>query len=334
MQITTDLLHKYAENTVKQFRSADYTILAAYLTGSIVTEANPFLGGTTDIDLVFIHIGNPEIQREILSLNDDIHYDIAHHAQRDYSERIALRTHPWLGPILSESITIYDPQHFMDLTQASVRGLFHRPGNALQRAQTQFDNARRGWFGFQPSPQDPGPQEILGYFRILDSAANAIALLVGEPLTERRFLLNFPERANRIQHPGLYPGMLGMLGAPRVDKEKLASWISHWESIFDSLPKEGRHPRLNPHRRYYYLKAFDIILDSDQPENILWPLLRTWTLAAASLESGDPEFQNWRDSLQHIGLLGSGFAERILALDAFLEQVEAAIKTWQTKTGA
>jgi hypothetical protein len=334
MQITTELLHKYAENTVKQFTSADYTILAAYLTGSIVTESNPFLGGTTDIDLVFIHIGSPEIRRETLRLNDDIHYDIAHHAQRDYSERIALRTHPWLGPILSESITIYDPQHFMDLILASVRGLFHRPGNALQRAQTQLNSARERWFGFQPVPQDPGPAEILGYFRVLECAANAIALLVGEPLTERRFLINFPERTRLVQHPGLYPGILGMLGAHKIDPQRLSSWVSHWESIFDSLPKEGRHPRLHPHRRNYYRKAFDAILESDQPENILWPLLHTWTLAAASRTPGDPEFQNWRDAFQQIGLLGAGFTERILALDAYLEQVEAALATWEIETGA
>ena len=93
MKITTELLHKYAENTVEEITRADYTILAAYLTGAIVTEENPFLGGTADIDLVFIHIGTPEVPREIQRLNDDIHYDIAHHAQRDYSERIALRTH-------------------------------------------------------------------------------------------------------------------------------------------------------------------------------------------------------------------------------------------------
>jgi hypothetical protein len=334
MQITTELLHKYAENTVQKLTRADYSILAAYLTGSIVTESTPFLAGTTDIDLVLIHIGSPETRREIQPLNDDIHYDIAHHAQRDYSERIALRTHPWLGPILSEAITLYDPQHFMDLTQASVRGLFHRPDNALLRAQTQLDNARERWFGFQPVPQDPGPQEMLEYFRVLDATANAIALLVGEPLTERRFLYNLRERANRAGHPGLYPGFLGLLGAPKVDDQRLATWKNHWSNMFDSLPKEGRHPRLHPLRRNYYLKAFEVILESDQPENILWPLLRSWTLAAASLTSGDPELQTWKDSFHQVGLLGAGFAERIRALDAYLELVETTLAAWGTELGA
>lgn len=334
MQITTELLHKYAQNTVEKLTRADYTILAAYLTGSIVTEEDPFIGGTADIDLVLIHIGSPEVPREILPLNEDIHYDVAHHAQRDYSERIALRTHPWLGPILSEAITIYDPQHFMGLTQASVRGLFHRPNNAIQRAQAQLDKARERWFGFQPAPPDPGPEQVLDYFRILDSAANAIALLAGEPLTERRFLINFKNRANHIKRPGLYPGILGMLGAHKVDVQRLASWARAWENIFNALPKEARHPCLHPHRRNYYVKAFGAILDSEQPENIMWPLLRTWTLAAASLPSGDPGLQAWKDAFQQLGLLRTGFAERILALDAYLEQVEAALEAWRTEEGA
>jgi hypothetical protein len=334
MQITTELLQKYAENTVKQLRREDYTIIAAYLTGSIVTEANPFLGGTTDIDLVFIHIGSPETRREILRLNDDIHYDIAHHAQRDYSERIALRTHPWLGPILAEAITIYDPQHFMDLTQASVRGLFYRPGNALLRGEAQLDQARQGWLGLQPPPQNPGHPDMLTYFNILDSAANAIALLVGEPLTDRRFLINFPRSADRVGFPGLYPGLLGMLGAPQTDMDTLTSWKKEWETNFDSLPLEGRPPALHPERRNYYVKAFDAILASDQPENILWPLLKTWTLAAASFSPSDPAYQNWQDAFQQLGLLGTGFEERVQALDAYLEQVESALTSWGKETGA
>lgn len=334
MQITTELLHKYAENMVAKFRSEDYTILAAYLTGSIVTEPDPFMGGATDIDLVFIHIGRPEARREALRLNDDIHYDIAHHAQRDYAERIALRTHPWLGPILAEAITIYDPQHFMDLTQASVRGLFNRPGNALQRARAQLNNARERWFGLQPVPAEPAPEEILEYLRILGRAANAVALLAGEPLTERRFLINFPERAQRVQHPGLYAGLLGMLGAPKVEPDILVSWKNGWDQLYNSLPKEGRHPRLHPCRRNYYLKAFDAILAGDKPENVLWPLLRTWTLAAASLAPSDPDFQHWKDAFQHIGLLGSDFEERMVALDAYLEQVEATLADWGRETGA
>ncbi|MCJ7702920.1 MAG: hypothetical protein MUO62_15160 [Anaerolineales bacterium] len=334
MKITSDLLYKYARATVDKRTHRDYTVLAVYLTGSMVTEENPLLGGTADIDLVFIHIGDPQVPREILSINKDIHIDIAHHPQRDYLERITLRTHPWMGPVLSEAVVLYDPQHFMGLTQASVRGLFHQPGNVIQRAQSQMETARRRWFDFQPIPENPGPTEIMAYLQVLNCAANAIALLVGEPLTERRFLINFPKSANRAGHPGLYPGLLGMLGAPKVDPETLVSWTGEWTNTFHALPTDNRHPRLHPYRQNYYRKAFDVILESDQPLNILWPLLRTWTLAAEALPESDPGYQSWKDACQHMGLLGSGFGERVLALDAFLEQVEGAIRTWGTVKGA
>lgn len=328
MQITPELLRQYAKTTVQKRTREDYSILAVYLTGSILTEQDPFLGGTTDIDLVFIHIGDPKIPREIVPLNENVHYDILHHPQRRYSDRISLRTDPSMGPMLSEAIALHDPQHFMDLTQASVRGLFYRTENIIQRAQTLSQSAREQWLEFQPPPQIQGPAEIQRYFKMLDSAANAIVLLTGDPLTERRFLINLQNRVERIERPGLYPGFLGMLGAPRLESSHLENWLQEWEITYKSLPKEDAPPKLHLARLNYYQEGFKAILESDHPVNILWPLLNTWTLAAETLEPGDPGFQSWKDALQQLGLLGAGFTERILAFDAFLDQVEDAINTW------
>ncbi len=334
MQMTSEILRRYAQIAIEKQTKADYTILAAYLTGSLVTEDEPLLGGSGDIDLVFIHIGEPLVEREILPLNDDIHYDIAHHPQRDYLERLALRTHPWKGPIISEAVVMYDPQHFMDLTQASVRGLFHRAYNVIQRAQAQVNAARQRWLDFQPLSPNPGPPEIMGYLQTLDCAANAVALLSGEPLTDRRFLINFQHRATRIGRPGLYPGLLGMLGAPHVDSQSLVAMVAEWQNTFQSLPEAGHHPRLHPYRLNYYRQAFNAILESEQPENILWPLLRTWTLAASILPESDPGYQSWSDTARQLNLLGPDFDQRIQALDIYLEQVEETLNAWGKREGA
>ena len=334
MQITPELLRKYAEDAVEKITRDDYNILAVYLTGALVTEDIPFFGGTADIDLVFIDVGQPDVSRVIEKVNEDIHLDISYQPQRDYSDRLALRTDPWLGPSLSEAIALYDPQHFIDLTQASVRGLFNRPANTFQRSKGQIESARNQWLRMQPVPEDPGPHEIMGYLSILDSACNAVALLAGDPLTERRFLINFKKRVERIGKPGLYPGILGMLGSHNSAKEDFIAWAGEWEDAYNNLPEEDRHPRLHQHRRSYYFKAFDFILDSDQPEDVLWPLINTWTFGVSSLAESDPGFENWKNALSQVGLLGDGYAERVTALDAFLEQIEEAVTDWGIKEGA
>jgi hypothetical protein len=334
MQITKDILQKYANTTVEKLTRIDHTIIAVYMTGSMVTEESPLLGGAADIDLVFIHVGDPQLPREILRLTDDIHLDIAHHPQRDYIQRRELRVHPWMGPILAEAISLYDPQHFMDLTQASVRGLFYRPDNVILRARGMFDQAREYWLKFQQASPDAGPTELLLYLNSLACAANAIALLGGDPLTERRFLLNFPRKAERINRPGLYPGLLGMLGAQNVSPANLTNWIRAWENTFTGLPTEGRHPRLHPYRQNYYLKAFEVLVQSENPNSVLWPLLTSWTLAAQALSEGDPDFQSWRDACLQLGLLDTSFADRGLALDAFLDQIEEATLEWAQAEGA
>ena len=53
MQITKEVLQKFADTTVEKLTRVDHTILAVYLTGSMVMEESPLLGGSADIDLVF-----------------------------------------------------------------------------------------------------------------------------------------------------------------------------------------------------------------------------------------------------------------------------------------
>lgn len=328
MEFTSELVQQYAKSFVEDRAHKDYSILAVFLTGSIITQQDPFLEGTTDIDLVFIHIGDPETHREISPLTEDIHYDLLHHPKEKYVDRVSLRIDPWMGPMLSEAVVLYDPQHFLDLTQASVRGLYHQRENIIQRAQTLTKKARSKWFEFQSPPTNPGPPEILTYLEILDCAANGIALLNGELLTERRFLINLEHNSSRLGKPGFYPAFLGMLGAPQVDSDQLSEWIEEWEKMYKELPKQGIPPHLSPYRLSYYRKGFDHILATDQPKNILWPLLKTWSLMAGSQQENDHGYQEWKDALYQLKLLDHGFSERILALDVLLDQIENLLNNW------
>jgi hypothetical protein len=163
------------------------------------------------------------------------------------------------------------------------------------------------------------------------AAANAIALLTGDPLSERRFLVNLQQRSEHAGRPGLYAGFLGMLGAPKVDVDRLNTWLDQWETTTMVLSNVDAPPNFHVARIKYYRKAFNAILESDHPLNVLWPLLHTWTQAAISLPASDPGFQGWKAALNHLELLGAGFGERLVACDALLDQVEDTINTWEVE---
>ena len=78
MRVTRQSLVRIAKETTQERVYNDRTIVAAYLTGSLVGEADPMLGGTADIDLVLVHDGPPSLTRQIVKLTPDFHLDIRH----------------------------------------------------------------------------------------------------------------------------------------------------------------------------------------------------------------------------------------------------------------
>ena len=333
MRITREALLKLAQDTASQHARANLSILAVYLHGSLLDD-EPLLGGTADIDLFFVHNDEPSFEREIVRISDEVHLDITHYSRRLYRQTRELRLHPWLGPILYGCKILYDPQHFMDFTQASVRGQFFRPDQVLGRVQPQVENARQIWLSLTSPRGGPDSETASLYLRAVGLIANAIAGLSEKPLTERRLLIGFPKRADAVGHPGLYPGLLGLLGGPMVDTPGMRAWLPGWRLAVESLPSDKIPARLSPPRWPYYFRAFDAMLDSDQPLGVLWPLLRTWTQAVSLLPEDSPANEPWKDAVIRLGLLGEAFPSREAALDAYLDQVEELLEDWARENGA
>jgi hypothetical protein len=332
MRITSSLLHKIARDTVSQRVSSDHSILAIYLSGSLVT-GNPLLGGTADIDLFFIHNDLESPKREIERLSDEVHLDIAHHARDTYHQTRELRLHPWLGDSIINCKVMYDPQHFLDFTQASVRAQFNLAEIKLQRVQGQAEHARQIWLTLHDSRTEAGLAQVEEYLSAVGQAANAVACLNGSPLSERRFLLDFPGRAAAVGREGLYPGLVGLLGGAQLEAEALGSLLAAWEEAYRAVPEGEAPPRLHPVRFEYYQRAFKSMLGREQPQVILWPLLRTWTSVVQCLPEDDDQSQDWRQVTQELGLLGDGFAEKVAALDAYLDSVEELLDEWAIARG-
>jgi hypothetical protein len=332
MRITPALLNKIARDAVAQRSRSDHGLLSVFLTGSLL-EDDPLLGGTADVDLVFIHNESPGIEREIQRMSDEVHLDIAHHSRDDYRWPRSLRLHPWLGPTLVKCKILYDPQHFMDFTQASVRSQFNQPDNVIGRARGQAEHAREIWFGLHDWRGSPGPEQIELYLKAIDHAVNGVVSLVSAPLTERRFLLHLPARAEAIGHPGLYPGLLGLLGGPEADPPRLRAWMPAWQSAYNALGPLERPPRLHTDRCFYYRRALDHMIEGDQPQNALWPLLHTWTHVVLLLPPDNQARKDWETALNQLGLLEGGFEQRVAALDSYLDTIEEILDRWARANG-
>lgn len=333
MRINRQMLYKVAEDTVARRARTDRDLLSIYLHGSLLDD-DPLLGGTADIDLVFVHNDGVITPREIKRLTDEVHLDIAHHDRGEYRRTRELRVHPWMGPTIFRGKILYDPQHFMDFTQASVRGQYYRPENVLKRCQGQAEHARQMWFELQALDADPLLEDIQTYLRAVEHAANAVASLHGPPLTERRFLLRFPARAEKAGRPGLYAGLLGLLGAANAEVEVINGWLDAWESTYRAIPAEQAPARLHPDRFYYYRRAFESLLVGERPKDVLWPMLATWIDAAALLPAESKVREQWKACFEALGLYGPAFTERMAALDAYLDRVDESLEQWARANGA
>jgi hypothetical protein len=188
--------------------------------------------------------------------------------------------------------------------------------------------------GLQTINATVGPKVVASYLEAVENAVNAIASLGGEPLTERRFLLDFPRRAENLEHPQMPIGVSGLLGSHHVESEEIQDWLPAWEATYDAIPEEARPAHLHLYRKDYYLRAFDAMIGSGETKAILWPLLNTWTLAASVLSASNPAFQGWWDACLTLELLSDNISERVNALDAFLDQVDEAITNWEQFYGA
>ena len=284
MRINPEVLHKLTRDYVDRQSRGAHDIQAIYLHGSLLVEEDSLIAGTGDIDLFFIHnrtMVNPE--REIVRLTDEIHFDITHLPREMFRNPKELRVDPWMGPVLYGCRILYDPHHFMDFVQASIRGQFDRSDNLVRRSRRFLDEARQIWLGFQLSPDSPDPAALLRYLLAVEHAANALASMRGLPLTERRFLSRFSERAAALGDPALFAGLLGLLGSSHTDSAVLNEWVESWRAAFTSLPAALAKGRLDVQRTHYYDRFFDAYLHQmpNQPyQMVLWPLLNIWTATA------------------------------------------------------
>jgi hypothetical protein len=325
MRITRETLIRIAKETAQKRALSDPGLVAAYLTGSLLAEA-PFLGNTTDIDIVFVHAEEPKPKREILPVTAEVHLDIRHYPRHTYDRPKELRIHPIFGPELYDPMPLYVTQHFFEFVQAGVRDKYHEPANVLLRARREAESARQAWSELQVNAT-PGPDWMLVYLNGVNLAANAVALLSRGPLSERRFLLQFPPCAEAAGLPGLSAGLLGLLGGGHIDAAAMRGLLPEWEKAFGDAAGRARvDERIALPRLGYYTHACEALLGGDSPQAILWPFLLTWTLAAAVLPA--TRQSKWQAACEQVGLEVGALQPRLEALDGFIDTVDEILEKY------
>lgn len=323
MRVTRESLIRIAKETVQERTYNDKDILAAYLTGSLLSDQDPLLGGAADIDLVFVHPTPPRQAREFVKLTPDFHIDITRRSRDEFKSPRELRGDPWLGYEMYAPMLLYEREKFFDFVQASLRAgfEFEQAPLTLQRCRTLYSRARKSWMPLTMNGGAGGAEAVKQYLEAVHNAANAVAELSGPPIAERRLLLEFPARAEALDRPGMQAALIGLLGASTADAAALQGWLPDWRTAFTAA---GADPnvdvRIHPARLNYYEKAIRAMLESEHPLAAAWPLVHTWTLSACVLRG--EQSKAWEAAFQTLGLLGAGFEGRLQGLDQVLDEIE------------
>jgi hypothetical protein len=333
MRINSELLFRIARDHIKSQTKGVHDIVSVYAQGSLLEE-EPLIAGAGDIDLVMVRNREMEAdERQIVHVTDDICLDIVSTPREKYRQPRELRVHPWLGPVIYHCMILYDPQHFMDFVQASVRGQFDRSDNIALRSRRLLDQARQSWMGLHGGSGQP--QAIWQYLRAVEDASNALVVLNGLPLTERRFLLRFPEFTAALGRPGLSAALHGLIGASHIRLDLVSGWVEAWRKAFTELPPDKAQGYLDKNRLNYYCRFFDALTVPEAfYQAALWPLLNIWTATVLAMPANAPHTADWQLMVQQLNLLDGGFENRIEALDTYIDTAEEILEEWCRANGA
>jgi len=225
---------------------------------------------------------------------------------------------------------LYERERFFDFVQAAVRAgfEFHGPALTLQRCRTLLRHGRGIWTDLLEAGEDITPTVLAHYLKSVYHAACTVAGLNGNPLAERRLLLDFPALAEKAEHPQMAGALAELLGASRLEEGIPPGWLDSWQASFTAAAASGRaETRIHPVRLNYYRKAFEALPGI----TALWSLIHTWTLSVLVLPPS--EWTAWRAAMVSLELTGPAFAEKVQSLDKFLDDIEILLDEIATANG-
>ena len=334
MRINSEMLTKTARDYVAKRLRQPNDIVAVYLTGSVISD-EPLLGGTTDIDMVFVHKEDPPQSREVVRVTYEISFDIEHHHQSYYTYHRRLRQNPWIGfPLCYHGNSLHDTDHWLEFIQAGVSSQFENPENIHARAFKFGEKAREQWFDLNDEQELTFQEWVALYFKTVGAAANSVAALNGPALTIRRFMLAFPERAQALGQAQLSGELARLIGNDNISQTLYQDWRPAWENaVLSASAKPAFPPNLSRHRKGYFLNCCDAMAQGGALHAVLWPLLETWRQAAAVLADEPAQQEAWLQFLSVLGFTPDRKEDMLQDLDHFLDAGETILIDYRQTYG-
>ena len=322
MRITRDILLDHARERTALLTAQDRGIICVYVSGSLLQE-DPLIGGITDIDLICIHDRPSKTKHEIIRLNPDINLDVAHYEQEDFEPARKLRTDAWIGGWLENvPLVLYDALRWYDFTRASATAQFWKPDNIAARVRSFLVPARKTWTDLTEGVVPQGISRTFAFLTALRNSANAIAVITGAPLAERRLVHELPARANAAGLPFFSADFVQLFTSNAVTDENFAAWVNSYHQLFDYLKENENIPvSLQPCRRTYYENAIRALYPVN-PAGAIWLMFYTWTKAANVLPKDSPSYKNWQSLASQLELDSENLPARLAAFDPLLDSME------------
>ncbi len=335
MRIKKEFLLKAARDIVTQRTRSEPDLHAAFLMGSIL-EDEPLLGGTTDIDIMFVHKYFAPFERETLPLIPELSLDIYHKTLDDYGQLRDLRKDAWMGyPVTNTQIILLDTDHWLEYVQSSVGAEFHRSDNVQARVHTLLSAARNGWLKLIQDEANNPLQWLDTFLNALALGAHAISGLIGPPLPTRRFSVKLKEQTENLGVPAVWTGFCGLLGCLAMGEFDEEPWLSAFEEDFNHITETTSPPvHLSACRQAYYFRGLRALSNSDDSITTVWPLLRTWLDIQLALPAPSPRFEDWSHFIESLNLTEAFHDNKVEALDSYLDSLEILIESWAETYGA
>lgn len=333
MRLTRERLLNLTNSYLTKIIRKDPNVVCIYLTGSMLQE-DPFINGTTDVDLVIVHNHARDIPRQIVPVTEEATLDIQFFQQAYYTPQRKIRLDPWVGPALCfDPHLLYGKGHWFEFTQAAIEAGFFRPENVLVRSRAFFAKAYESYRELTTNRSITPARYLLNYLRTIENICNSIASLSAHPLTDRRIIKDFKGVSEAVALENLVP-LLNELFISENDLHPYYDYFAKsWAYYLEQFGKSDlakQLPKYHAFRFKYYADAVEHYWE-DHILSALWIMIKTWSVVVEWCGlHGNQHFDSFLNAVQ----IGPNFAaERENQLLAFLDQADEGIEKWGSENG-